>query len=270
MKMTDLLEGVLGNSGGLLEHLQGDQTREGGLADLLLNLGAEQTKPDGNIFDQIGSLIKGKQADDAPDDFLDFLEHVNGPADGMDKTTGLGAAATLAMSMVMGRNPSGFAAKAVKMGGVNTLGASAMTAFQSWQNDDAAAPAATTTPPIHELSGTDADVRAQAVLMAMIAAAKADEHIDAVEEARLVRAIEQSGMDVDAQRFFVTELKKPLDAGRVAALADDLETGAEIYAATLLVIDEMDAAERLYLSDLKEKLGLPAALVASLEKDLKA
>lgn len=274
MNMTDLLGGVLGNSGGLLEHLQGDQTRQGGLADLLGNLGAEQTKPDGNILDQIGGMIKG-HPDDKPSDFLDMLNKVNGPSGGMEHATGLGAVATLAMSMLMGRNSSGFAGKAIKMGGVGALGGIAMKAFQAWQQSQQSnAPDiqgfAALSPAVHELSGADADQRAETLLIAMIAAAKADEHIDDTEAQRLTRAIEQSGMEADAQNFFIQEMRKPLDAGRIAALADDLETGAEIYAATLLVVDEMSAAERIYLGDLRDKLALPSELAAALEADLKA
>lgn len=272
MKMTDLLGGVLGNSGGLLEHLQGDQTRQAGLADLLSSLGAQQTKPDGNIFDQIGGLIKGNQPDDAPDDFLELLNQVNGPTGGMDKTTGIGAAATLALNMLMGRDASGFANKAVKMGGVGALGSIALKAFQSWQGAQSTqAPGiAAISPAVHELPDDDAEGRAEALLCAMVAAAKADEHIDTEEEARLIRAFEQSGMDVESQKFFIRELRQPLDAGRIAGMADDLETAAEIYAATLLVVDDMNAAERLYLSDLRAKLSLPSELAEAIETDLKA
>ncbi|MEO0411468.1 MAG: tellurite resistance TerB family protein [Pseudomonadota bacterium] len=272
MKMTDLLGGVLGNSGGLLEFLQGDQTRQAGLADLLSNLGAEQTKPDGNILDQIGGLIKGNQPDDKPDDFLDLLNQVNGPTGGMEQTTGLGAAATLALNMLMGRDASGFANKAVKMGGVAALGSIAMKAFQSWQQAQGsqAQGIAAISPAVHELPEDTAEARAEALLCAMVAAAKADEHIDAQEEARLTRAFTQSGMDTSAQQFFVRELRQPLNAARIAAMADDLETGAEIYAVTLLVVDDMNAAERAYLGDLKDKLGLPSELAATIEADLKA
>lgn len=271
MKMTDLLGGVLGNSGGLLEQLQGDQTRQGGLADLLGALGAEQSKPDGNILDQIGGLIKGKQPDDAPDDYLDFLDHMNGPSDGMAKTTGMGAVATMALSMLMGKGSSGFAAKALKMGGVAALGGVALKAFEKWQssNSDVQA-AAALSPALHELDGDGSETRAEALLMAMIAAAKADEHIDDVEAGRLTRAIEQSGMEQDAQTFFIQEMRKPLDAKRIASMADDMETAAEIYAATLLVVDEMSAAERAYLMDLRDALGLPGELAELLEADLKA
>lgn len=272
MKMTDLLGGVLGNSGGLLEQLQGDQTRQGGLADLLGSLGAEQSKPDGNILDQIGGLIKGKQPDDAPDNYLDFLNHMNGPSDGMAKTTGMGAVATMALSMLMGKGSSGFAAKALKMGGVAALGGIAMKAFQKWQQSQSSniQAAAAISPPLHDLSGDASEHRAEAILVAMIAAAKADEHIDDVEAARLTRAIEQSGMEQNAQAFFLQEMRKPLDARRIAAMADDVETAAEIYAATLLVVDEMSAAERVYLGDLREALNLPPELAEMLEEDLKA
>jgi uncharacterized membrane protein YebE (DUF533 family) len=275
MKMTDLLGGVLGNSGGLLEHLQGDQTRQGGLADLLGSLGATQTKPDGNVLDQIGGVITGKREGDNPDDFMDLLNKINGPAGGMEQPTGLGAVATLAMSMLMGRGSSGFANKALKMGGVGALGGLALQAFQKWQAGQQAAGSdiqsfAAMSPAIHELDEDASESRAEAVLITMIAAAKADEHIDAAEEERLTRAFEQSGMDGEARAFFLAELRKPLDPKRIADLADDMETAAELYAATLLVVDEMSASERSYLTHLREALGLPLDLATTLEADLKA
>ncbi|MEM7568379.1 MAG: tellurite resistance TerB family protein [Pseudomonadota bacterium] len=266
--MTDLLGGVLGNSGGLLEHLQGDQSRQAGLADLLSSLGATQSKPDGNIIDQVGGLFREK-AGDAPDDFLNLLDQVNGKTGGMEKTTGMGAVVTLALNMLMGRDASGFANKAVKMGGVGALGSVAMQAFQNWQSGAPEAQSAIS-PAVHELADSDAESRAEALLCAMVAAAKADEHIDAEEEARLERAFKQSGMDASAQEFFLRELRAPLDAGRIAGMADDLETAAEIYAATLLVVDDMNAAERVYLGDLRDKLGMPSALAETIESNLKA
>ena len=99
----------------------------------------------------------------------------------------------------------------------------------------------------------------------MIAAAKADGHIDAGERQRIMQAMDRAGLGSEEASFIRNEIEAPLDAGEIAKLADTPEMAAEIYTASLLAIDVNQPAERAYLDDLARKLELPADLVQHLE-----
>jgi uncharacterized membrane protein YebE (DUF533 family) len=104
----------------------------------------------------------------------------------------------------------------------------------------------------------------------MIAAAKADGHIDAQEQARVFAEIDRLGLDADDKAFVVDELRAKLDIDAVAADATTPERAAEIYAASLLAIDPDTAAERGYLAMLAARLKLDDALVAHLHHNVAA
>lgn len=64
------------------------------------------------------------------------------------------------------------------------------------------------------------------------------------------------------------EIRKPLDAARIAALATSPELASEIYLASLMVIDEQNEREKIYLNSLAEKLGLDPQLRLEIEQQL--
>ena len=61
------------------------------------------------------------------------------------------------------------------------------------------------------------------------------------------------------------ELRSPVDAVAVAAGATTPELAAEVYLASVLVVDETSAKERAYLDALASALRLDAGLKAQLE-----
>ena len=63
------------------------------------------------------------------------------------------------------------------------------------------------------------------------------------------------------------ELERPLSATDVAAAAESPEAAAEMYLASLFVIDTQDSAERAYLNDLAAALQLDPALTSQLEAE---
>ena len=98
----------------------------------------------------------------------------------------------------------------------------------------------------------------------MIAAAKADGHVDAAEQANIFAAMDKLDLDRDDKAFVMDELRAPLDVDAVAREARNPEQAAEIYTASLLAIDVDHPAERGYLAMLAARLNLDDALVQHL------
>ena len=61
------------------------------------------------------------------------------------------------------------------------------------------------------------------------------------------------------------ELRRPVDPAEVARLATTPELAAEIYLASVVVVDETTTMERAYLDALARELRLDAGLRADLE-----
>ncbi|MGE4220132.1 MAG: tellurite resistance TerB family protein [Alphaproteobacteria bacterium] len=158
----------------------------------------------------------------------------------------------------------------LKVGGMAAVGALAYAAYRNWQAGQQ--PAAAGSPVLPPPQGTPFNPSGEAaqqslgrnLLRAMIAAAKADGHIDAKEQSAIFARMDQLALDRDDKAFVMDELRAPLDIDAVAAAARGPEEAAEIYAASLLAIDLDHAAERGYLSMLAARLGLDDALVAHL------
>jgi uncharacterized membrane protein YebE (DUF533 family) len=105
------------------------------------------------------------------------------------------------------------------------------------------------------------------ILKAMINAAKADGQIDKNEVSRIIGKLDEMGIDSEAKEFVVAEMRKPMDTGTlVGAAASNPAIGAQLYAASLLAIKVDTPAERAYLQDLGQRLGLTPETTAALEQ----
>ena len=104
----------------------------------------------------------------------------------------------------------------------------------------------------------------------MIAAAKADGHIDAAEQKRIFAKLDEAQMDSEAKAFLMDELRKPLDIDAIVKLATTQELAVEIYTASCMAIDPDDAAEQAYLAMLAARLKLMPELKAAIEKEVAA
>jgi uncharacterized membrane protein YebE (DUF533 family) len=120
--------------------------------------------------------------------------------------------------------------------------------------------------PFNPAGESDQQDLSRALLRAMIAAAKADGHIDATEQANIFGAMDKLDLDSDDKAFVVDEIRAPLDIDAVARGARNPEEAAEIYTASLLAIDVDNAAERGYLAMLAARLKLDDALVQHLHR----
>jgi uncharacterized membrane protein YebE (DUF533 family) len=105
------------------------------------------------------------------------------------------------------------------------------------------------------------------LLRAMIAAAKADGHVDGEEQKSIFARLDELDLDTEAKAFVIDELRRPLDIDAVVAGATCPERAVEIYTASLLAIDPDDPAEQAYLAMLASRLKLDPALKASVENE---
>jgi uncharacterized membrane protein YebE (DUF533 family) len=164
-------------------------------------------------------------------------------------------------------------------GGAAVLGGLAYKAWQNYQNNKqpvATAPAQVLPPPADSPFDATASVAADgkpfalALVRAMIAAAKADGHIDATEQKNLFERIENLGLDAEAKAFVFDELSRPTDLNAIAALPRGQEQAAEVWLVSRLAIDPDDVREKAYLSALGAKLNLPPQLLEHLESQANA
>jgi uncharacterized membrane protein YebE (DUF533 family) len=154
-----------------------------------------------------------------------------------------------------------------------SLGMMAFQAWQTWQRQQAStSPQATPQPAVRTvdmLAGPEAEVHSHGILCALIGAAKADGHIDAQEEQMISAEIARHTDDIELQQWLEAEVAKPLNAREVASAASEPGIAAEMYLASVLLVDDQQPAERDYLDELAAALQLDPALQAQLESQAK-
>ncbi len=181
--------------------------------------------------------------------------------DGMGKGALAAGAVALLLGTESGRKLTG---TALKVGGIAAVGGIAYKAYNQWQQQQGTAIRDTGTP-IAELASSEANVRSESIVKAMIAAAKSDGHLDAEEQKLITQKIESIGLEQDITSFLMRELNNPVDVNTIAATADTPETAAEIYLASAMVVDLNASDERKYMDSLAQALKLEPALVSELE-----
>ncbi|AYF88883.1 MULTISPECIES: tellurite resistance TerB family protein [unclassified Pseudomonas] len=157
-----------------------------------------------------------------------------------------------------------------RAGGMNyaalaSLGMMAFQAYQSWQRQQSSAPQQAIST-VDQLSGAEADDHSLAILRALIAAAKADGRIDEQEKQTIYAEISRHTDDPQLQEWLDQEVRSPLDAADVAQSATDPGMAAEMYLASVMLVDDQQAAERSYLDELAYQLKLDPDLQAHLEQ----
>lgn len=105
---------------------------------------------------------------------------------------------------------------------------------------------------------------AELVLKAMIGAAKADGSISQDEMERITGRLQEDGITDEERRFVLDEMSRPSSIDSIASRVPNKAVAAEIYAGALLTIDVDTEAEKRYLEELANKLGLDQGTVQSL------
>ena len=103
------------------------------------------------------------------------------------------------------------------------------------------------------------------LIRAMIAAAKADGHIDDAERALIMDKVKAADVSGEAAAFIERELASPTDIDSLVAAATTEEQRVELYTASRLTIEPDSRAERGYLDLLAGRLGLADQLVDHIE-----
>jgi uncharacterized membrane protein YebE (DUF533 family) len=190
---------------------------------------------------------------------------------------GAGAAAGGALGLLLGsKRGRRFGGKALKYGSVAALGLLAYKAYGNWQAQQqgqrSAAPAPAPAGPrtVNLLPAPEVEQHSLAMLKSMIAAAKADGHLDERERGLVEAELNRIEADPGTRRWFEDELRRPLDPAEVARVAGSPEMAAEMYLASLLVADDTSYMERAYLDELARQLRLPDGLKVELERQATA
>ncbi|WP_047457113.1 tellurite resistance TerB family protein [Rhizobium rhizogenes] len=108
------------------------------------------------------------------------------------------------------------------------------------------------------------------LVRAMIAAARADGHIDDAERQHILGKVQQAGVGSEAEAFFERELANPVDLDAIVASAQTEEQRVQVYTASRLAIEPDSRAERGYLDQLAGRLGLADALVDHIDATVTA
>lgn len=186
-------------------------------------------------------------------------------------TLAKGAIAGGLLGVLLSGNARRLVGTGVKIGGAALIGGLAYKAYSDWQSGKSAEPsdAPVSLPKPQGAFDMDDDF-AERLLQAMVAAAKADGHVTPDERMNIDRQLSRLGLEAEAQALIAAELDSPLDVGRIAGLARNEAEAAEIYTASVLVIDAAGAAEQGYLAMLAARLGLDSGLVAHIHTQAKA
>ncbi len=177
---------------------------------------------------------------------------------------GKGAVAGGALGLLLGKNRK--TRKLATYGGLAAIGVMAYQAYRDHQQQTAATAIEPRT--VDRLPPPQAEQHSQAILRALIAAAKADGHVDDRERAVIEGEFRRIGDDAELQRWLQAELQKPLDPAEVAQAGETPEVASEMYLASLMVVDEQNFMERAYLDELARQLKLDADLKNRLERQL--
>lgn len=191
-----------------------------------------------------------------------------------------GAAVGGVLGLLMGsKRGRGMGGTALKYGGVAALGALAWKVYQEHQarqtSGQAGQPSTILQRPTIDITPAPSSFAAlqprqledhsRAMLKALISAAKSDGHMDERERGLVHAELQRSEADVSTRAWVDAELARPVEPAEVAALATGPEMAAEIYLASLLVVDQTSTMERAYLDALARELRLAPTLKTDLE-----
>lgn len=186
-----------------------------------------------------------------------------------------GAAAGGLLGLLLGgKGMRKMAGGIVGYGGAAALGALALKAYQSYQQKQVPGRVTLTPEQFAQLSpdalphahpSADGTPFQLVLIRAMVAAAKADGHVDATEQQRVFGEVERLGLDSEAKAYVFDLLSQNVDMNSITSAVATPEQGAEVYLASRLAIDPDVPAERVFLDALASRLKLPAELRAQLD-----
>lgn len=200
--------------------------------------------------------VRGKDIAKKGEDYLvDKLGVDDTPSgrEALRKGVGAGAAAGALALLLSSRSGR----KMVTLGGLAGLGTIAYKAHKAGKMPKSADDV------IGLLKGPDAEMRSEVLIMAMVAAAKADGDISDAE--KLLIESEYSG----ASNAVLSALKTSPKAADVAKMAKTPQAAAEIYAVSCRIANGLNPKERDYLDSLAMAMNLEPDVAARIETDVR-
>ncbi|AHG46925.1 hypothetical protein RLEG12_28385 [Rhizobium leguminosarum bv. trifolii CB782] len=188
------------------------------------------------------------------------------------------ATGAIAAALLGTKTGRGIAGNALAIGGLAAIAGLGYQAYKNYQAGQApAAPADAPSannpvllpPPVESGFGPASPAGSNefvlVLIRAMIAAAKADGHIDDAERALIMDKVKAADVSGEAAAFIEHELASPTDIDALVAAATTEEQRVELYTASRLTIEPDSRAERGYLDLLAGRLGLADQLVDHIE-----
>ncbi|MEB0204184.1 tellurite resistance TerB family protein [Pseudomonas sp. CCC3.1] len=192
----------------------------------------------------------------------------SGGLGGLLSGAGGGAMAASVLGLLLGsKRGRKYGGQALTYGGLAALGVLAYKAYGNWQANQGKAPQ-NEPQTIDRVPPVQVEEHSQAILKALVAAAKADGHIDDTERQLIDGELSKLKHDPNLQAWLQAELNKPLDPAEVARAASTPEIAAEMYIASLILVDEEKFGERAYLEELAKQLKLDPGFKAELERQV--
>ncbi|RMQ40027.1 hypothetical protein ALQ04_02569 [Pseudomonas cichorii] len=243
------------NTRGLLDQLL--KSGQSMLQDKVSGKSGKRSSGSDALVKGLGSLISGSKSGSSSGGLGSLLSGAGG-----------GALAAGAMSLLKGKRSSGMGGKVLTYGGLAALGVLAYKAYNNWQASQGVS-AQREPQTIDRLPESQAEEHSQAILRALVAAAKADGHVDERERELIEGEFSKLSNDNELQHWLHAELNKPLDPCEVARAAKTPEMAAEMYIASVILVDQEHFMERAYLDELARQLKLAPGLRAELEEQVR-
>jgi uncharacterized membrane protein YebE (DUF533 family) len=212
-------------------------------------------------------LLKSAQGSGASGSTADAAPGQGGLGGMLNADFGKGALAGGALGLLLGKNKT--TRKLATYGGLAAIGVMAYKAYGDYKQQQGGAGASAEPQTVDRLPPPQVELHSQAILKALVAAAKADGHIDARERQVIEGEFTRVNQDAELQQWLHAELEKPLDPAEVARAASTPEIASEMYLASLMAADEQNFMERAYLDELARQLKLDDALKLRLEQQIR-
>ena len=200
-------------------------------------------------------------------------EKINLPQEGPERDamlSGMGKGALVAgiAGLLLGtKGGRALTGNLIKIGSVAAIGGLVYKTYRDWQASKQSIPIDQTD--VIDPSEDTSDEHSRLILKAMIGAAKSDGHIDDNERTSLQNFIDRFGESEELSHFVAQELNKPLDPDEIAREVPNQEIAAEVYLASMLMIDQSNMMAKSYLDALAKALALPPDLVENLSAEIR-
>ncbi|TQV76795.1 tellurite resistance TerB family protein [Aliikangiella marina] len=178
------------------------------------------------------------------------------------------AAGGIMSLLIANKSARKFAGTAATYGGAAVLGGVAYKMYKNWQYGNTAvgnqASSDLSEAPVEDAMTEDYQLT---LIKAMIAAAKADGHIDEEEQKKIFDAVNQMELSPEEKGMLFDMISLPISVNEIASGVTSQAQRAEVYFASCMVVNPDLPAERVYLNSLALALKLPPEFAAQLEKN---